>query len=51
MGERKREGNQRVWEGAIGRIRIPLSKLGMLRRKTWFKREDDEYRSSERSLV
>lgn len=51
MGEGKREGNQRVWEEAIRRIRIPLTELGMLRKKTWFKRKVDEYRSSERSLI
>lgn len=51
MGEGKREGNQRVWEKAIRRIRIPLAELGMLRKKTWFKRKDDKYRSSERSLM
>lgn len=46
MREGKGQGNQRGWEEAIRRIRVPLTESGTLRRKTWFEREDNEYQSS-----
>ena len=47
----KRERSQRVWEEAIRRIRVPWTQSEILRRKTWFKRENNQYCSSERSLL
>lgn len=49
-GKRERKRNQRVWEEAIRGTRVPLAESGTLRRETWFKREANEYQSSEGSL-